>query len=48
MPKSVLYAIIAVILVGGGVYAYQAYEKDRNTLQIEVGPNGMKVDPPGR
>ncbi|MEP9378995.1 hypothetical protein ABLE91_19935 [Aquabacter sp. CN5-332] len=48
MPKAALYTIIAVLLVGGGVLAYQALERDRNTLQIEVGPNGMKVDPPGR
>lgn len=48
MPKAVLYAVIAVLLVGGGVFAYQQYEKERNTLQIDIGPNGIKVDPPNR
>lgn len=48
MPKAALYAIIAALLVGGGVLAYQAYERDQNTLQIEVGPKGVNVDPPGK
>ncbi|MEW6123457.1 MAG: hypothetical protein AB1698_12645 [Pseudomonadota bacterium] len=48
MPKAALYAIIAVLVVGGGVFAYQQYEKERDTLQIEIGPKGMKVDPPSR
>lgn len=48
MPKAALYTIIAVLLIGGGIVAYQQYEKEQNTLQIEVGPNGMKVDPPNR
>ncbi|HSI41498.1 MAG TPA: hypothetical protein VLA00_13220 [Xanthobacteraceae bacterium] len=46
MNRNVLYVIIAVLALGGGVLAYQAYERDRNTLQIEVGPNGLKIDPP--
>ncbi|WP_164738464.1 hypothetical protein [Aquabacter cavernae] len=48
MPKAVLYAVIAVLLVGGGVYAYQQHEKEKDTLQIEIGPKGLKVDPPAR
>ncbi|OYW56113.1 MAG: hypothetical protein B7X99_16455 [Rhizobiales bacterium 17-65-6] len=48
MPKAVLYAIIAVLVVGGGIFAYQQYEKKQDTLQIEIGPKGMKVDPPNR
>jgi len=50
MSRSGLYVIIAVlVLVLGGVavYAYQQNEKDQNTLEIEVGPGGVKVDPPG-
>lgn len=49
MSRNVLYAIIALLLVGGGAFAYQAYlakqEKD-HSLQIQMGPNGIKVDPP--
>jgi hypothetical protein len=30
------------------VFAYQAHERDRNTMQIEIGPDGVKVDPPVR
>lgn len=48
MPRSVLYGVIAVLAVIGGVFAYQAYERDQNTMQIEIGPGGVKVDPPGR
>jgi len=47
MSRTVLYAVIAVLAVAAGVLAYQAYEHDQNTMQIEVGPKGIKVDPPG-
>ena len=47
MSRTVLYAVIAVLAVVAGVLAYQAYERDQNTMQIEVGPKGIKVDPPG-
>ena len=46
MNRNVLYIVIAILAVVAGVFAYQAYERDRNSLQIEVGPNGIKVDPP--
>ncbi len=49
MSRNVLYAVIALLVVGGGVFAYQAYEAKKekdHSLQIEVGPNGIKVDPP--
>ncbi|MDQ0346129.1 hypothetical protein [Ancylobacter vacuolatus] len=47
MNRNVL--IVAVIVLAGvaGFFAYQAYERDQNSLQIEVGPEGVKVDPPG-
>ncbi|MDE1566610.1 hypothetical protein J5J86_17355 [Aquabacter sp. L1I39] len=51
MSRTGLYAIIAVLVVAGGYFAYQTYqehEKDERSLQIEVGPNGVKVDPPSR
>lgn len=50
MNRSALYAVIAVLAVIAGiagVYAWQAHERDANSLQIEVGPKGVKVDPPG-
>jgi len=48
MNRTVLYGIIAVLVVIAGVFAYQAYERDRNTLKIEMGPGGLKIDPPAR
>ncbi|GGF77892.1 hypothetical protein GCM10007301_42300 [Azorhizobium oxalatiphilum] len=51
MSRNALYAIIAVLVVGGGFFAYQTYqaqEEKKNSLQIQVGPNGVKVDPPSR
>ena len=50
MNRNALYAVIALLVVVAGVagvYAYQAHERDKNSLQIEVGPKGVKVDPPG-
>lgn len=47
MNRPVLYAVIAVLAVVAAVFAYKAYERDKNTMQIEVGPKGIKVDPPG-
>ncbi|MGF7158721.1 uncharacterized protein YxeA [Rhodoligotrophos appendicifer] len=46
MNKGVLYGIILVLVVVGGYFAYQAYERDQNSFQVEIGPNGVKVDPP--
>lgn len=46
MSRSALYIVIVILAVAGGFFAYQAYEHDRNTLEIEVGPSGIKVDPP--
>ncbi|WP_428030252.1 hypothetical protein [Ancylobacter sp.] len=47
MNRNVL--ILAVIVLAGvaAFFAYRAYEEDKNSLQIEVGPQGVKVDPPG-
>ena len=47
MNRSVLTVIVVVLAVVAAVLAYQAYERDQNSLQIEVGPKGVKVDPPG-
>jgi hypothetical protein len=47
MSRTVLVALVVVLAVVAGVFAYQAYQRDQNSLQIEVGPKGVKVDPPG-
>ncbi len=47
MNRTVLTALVVVLAVVAGVFAYQAYERDKNTLQIDVGPQGVKVNPPG-
>lgn len=46
MNRNLLFVVIAALVVVAGIFAWQAYERDRNTLEIEVGPNGLKVDPP--
>ena len=51
MSRNALYAIIAVLVLAGGYLAYQVYQeqrRDERSLQIEVGPGGVKVDPPSR
>lgn len=47
MSRTILVGLVVVLAVAAGVFAYQAYERDKNSLQIEVGPKGVKVDPPG-
>ncbi len=47
MNRTILGALVVVLAVIAGIFAYQAYERDKNSLQIEVGPQGVKVDPPG-
>ncbi|MBS9476555.1 hypothetical protein [Ancylobacter radicis] len=47
MNRTVLGALVVVLAVVAAIFAYQAYERDQNSLQIEVGPQGVKVDPPG-
>ncbi len=44
MNNNTLIAIIAVLVVIAGIFAWQAYERDQNTLDIEVSPSGIKVD----
>ncbi|MCK0197710.1 hypothetical protein MWN34_12375 [Ancylobacter sp. 6x-1] len=51
MDRNVLYAIIAfLVVVAGiaGVYAFREHEKDEKSLEIQIGPNGVKVDPPSK
>lgn len=48
MNRNVLYAVIAILAVVAAVLAYQAYERQQHSLRIEVGPNGIKVDPPAK
>lgn len=47
MNRTVLIVAVIVLACVAGFFAYQAYERDQNTMQIEVGPQGIKVDPPG-
>lgn len=47
MSRPILVGLVVILAVVAGVFAYQAYERDKNSLQIEVGPQGVKVDPPG-
>jgi hypothetical protein len=45
MSRQTLVLIIVVLAVAlGGALAYQAYERDQNTLNISVGTDGIKVD----
>lgn len=47
MNRTVLTVALVVVVAVAAVFAYRAYERDQNSLQIEVGPQGVKVDPPG-
>lgn len=47
MSRTLLTVVVLVLAGVAAVFAYQVYERDRNSLQIEVGPQGVKVDPPG-
>ncbi|WP_173087671.1 hypothetical protein [Devosia sp. 1635] len=42
--RNLLIALIAAVLIVGGFFAYQAYQRDQNTVDISVGPNGIRVD----
>jgi hypothetical protein len=45
MSRQSLILLVVVLAVAlGGVLAYQAYERDRNTLDISIGKGGVKVD----
>jgi predicted negative regulator of RcsB-dependent stress response len=43
--SNVLYLIIGVLLVAVGVLGYNLYQakKEPDGLQINVGPNGLKI-----
>ena len=42
--QSLILVIIVLAVALGGIFAYQAYERDQNTLDISVGQDGIKVD----
>lgn len=44
MSKSVLLGIIIVLVGVVGIFAYQAYERDKNTVDISIGEGGLKID----
>jgi len=43
--RNVIYLVIAVLIVAVGVLGYNLYqvEKEPEGLQINVGPNGLKI-----
>ena len=45
MSRNALYAIIAVLIVGGGVMGYQLYSQQKKTdrVEIDVGKNGLSI-----
>jgi hypothetical protein len=42
--QSLIFVILVLAVAVGGLLAYQAYERDQNTLDISVGQDGIKVD----
>ncbi len=44
MNRNTLVVIIIVLAAVVGFFAYQAYERDQNTLDISVGEGGVKID----
>jgi hypothetical protein len=44
--RNVLYLLIAVLVVAIGVLGYNLYQakKQPDGLQINVGPNGLKIE----
>lgn len=45
MPRNVLFLIIGALIVAVGVLGYNLYQtkKEPDGLQINVGPDGLKV-----
>lgn len=44
MKNSVIALLLAILVIGGGLVAYAAYQHDENTLDVSVGKDGIKVD----
>jgi hypothetical protein len=44
MKTSAIVALVAIVALLGGIVAWQAHERDENTLDISVGSGGIKVD----
>jgi hypothetical protein len=42
--QSLIAVIVVLAVAAGGFLAYQAYERDQNTLDISVGQDGVKID----
>lgn len=42
--QSLIAFIVLLAVAVGGFLAYQAYERDQNTLDISVGQDGVKID----
>jgi len=43
--RSILYAVVAVLLIAVGVLGYKVYQDNKKPegLQINVGPDGLKI-----
>ncbi len=46
MSRNALYAIIAVLVVGGGFLGYELYSERQKTdrVEIDVGKNGLSIE----
>jgi len=46
MSRNALYAVIAVLVVAGGVLGYELYAERQKTdrVEIDVGKNGLSIE----
>jgi hypothetical protein len=46
MSRKALYAVIAVLVVAGGVLGYELYAERQKTdrVEIDVGKNGLSIE----
>jgi hypothetical protein len=42
--QSLVAVIVVLAVAAGGFLAYQAYERDQNTLDISIGKDDVKID----
>jgi hypothetical protein len=45
MSRSALYAIIAVLIISGGILSYELYAQRQksNSVEIDVGKHGLTI-----
>ncbi|BCJ89299.1 hypothetical protein IZ6_00340 [Terrihabitans soli] len=44
MNRGILIGVIIVLAGAVAIFAYQAHERDENTLDISIGSGGVKVN----